>query len=51
MIENLQENLGEVPRKITIIYSNPVCHDKLLRAGFILETALPQKINIYSISP
>ena len=47
MTKNLKDSLERFPRKMTLIYANPVCHNELIDAGFILEEELPQKTNIY----
>ena len=39
-------------KEITIIYNNPVCHNVLIKNGFVLLKKLPDKwgngINLYS---
>lgn len=33
--ENLRQSLQRSPRRLTVIYKNPVCHDVVVAAGFI----------------
>lgn len=35
VVENLTRSLRRAPRRLTIIYKNPVCHDSIVAAGFI----------------
>jgi len=34
VLRNLQVSLERVPRKVTLIYKNPVCHDTVIAHGF-----------------
>ncbi len=38
VLDNIKASVARVPRRITLIYKNPVCHDLLVNAGF-RETA------------
>jgi SAM-dependent methyltransferase len=34
VLQNLRPSLQRVPRKVTLIYNNPVCHDTVIAHGF-----------------
>jgi Methyltransferase domain len=34
VLQNVQRSLERVPRKVTLIYNNPVCHDTVVAHGF-----------------
>jgi hypothetical protein len=39
VMKNVTESLQSRPRKLTIIYTNPVCHDTILQTGVFVKTA------------
>lgn len=47
----LKESVSRNPRKITLIYVIPICHEALLEAGFVLETKLSEQIYVYTFCP
>ena len=52
---NLVASLTRVPRKMTIIYLNPVCHEAVIHhSPFVKQGEFPHSLhhyNIYSNSP
>ncbi len=39
VMSNVIASLQSRPRKLTIIYNNPVCHDTILKTGVFVKTA------------
>jgi Methyltransferase domain len=39
VLENIYSSLIRTPRRVTLIYDNPLCHDEILKRGVFVRTA------------
>jgi SAM-dependent methyltransferase len=54
LLENIRASVRRAPRKVTIVYKNPVCHNLLISAGFRHTATFDHTIppfRIYDLSP
>lgn len=47
VLDNIYQSLAKVPRKITILYFNPLCHDAFIEKGVFKLIKTKWGVNIY----
>jgi len=49
VLKNIQASLARIPRKLTLIYKNPMDHDLVLRAGFRQTLEFTKAVPAYRV--
>jgi SAM-dependent methyltransferase len=47
VIKNIEESLMKIPRSLTIVYFNPVCHSDIIESGIFKIVKNKWKVSIY----